>query len=231
MDLLWQGLTRALHLIVQGDPELLRITLLSLGVSLSATALAAAGGVPLGVALAAGGLRGGTWLQTLVNTGMALPPVVVGLVVSLFLWRTGPLGSLRLIYTPAAMVIAQLIVALPIAAGLTRVGIAALDPELLQALRIDGAYGLALGKELIRAALPQVMAAIAAAFGRAIAEVGASLMVGGNILGQTRILTTAITLETSRGDFALAIALGLVLLVLAFAVNAALTGLEHASTS
>src|SRR5205823_10783916 len=100
------------------DPELRRVPTLSLGVSLSATALAAAGGVPLGVALAAGGLRGGGWVQTLVNTGMALPPVVVGLVVSLLLWRTGPLGAMRLIYTPSAMVLAQLIVALPIAAGL-----------------------------------------------------------------------------------------------------------------
>jgi tungstate transport system permease protein len=230
MDLLWQGLTQALQLIARGDAELVRITLLSLAVSLSATALAAAAGVPLGVALATGRVRG-SWLNTLVNTGMALPPVVVGLVVSLFLWRSGPLGFLHLIYTPAAMVVAQFIVATPIVAGLTLVGVAALDPELPQALRIDGAHGVSLGKELVRAARPQVMVAVAAAFGRAIAEVGASLMVGGNILGQTRILTTAITLETSRGDFALAIALGLVLLVLAFAVNAALTGLERRASA
>jgi tungstate transport system permease protein len=233
MDLIWQGLVAAVRLLLRADPELLRITVLSLGVSLSATLLATATGVPAGVALAvrqAGESRRGAWLQTLVYTGMALPPVVVGLAVSLLLWRTGPLGALRLIYTPSAMVLAQLVVAAPIAAGLTRAGVAALDPELLQALRIDGASGIPLGRELVRAALPQVLAAVAAAFGRAVAEVGASLMVGGNILGQTRILTTAIALETSRGDFALAIALGLVLLLVAFAVNAALQWLEHTAT-
>ncbi len=230
MDLLWHGVAQALALVAHGDAQLIRITLLSLGVSLTATALAALLGVPLGVWLAAGRGRGGAWLQALVHTGMALPPVVVGLVVSLVLWRSGPLGVLRLIYTPGAMVLAQFIVAAPIAAGLTRVGVAALDPELVQALRMDGASGIWLGRELVRAALPQVLAAVAAAFGRAIAEVGASLMVGGNILGQTRILTTAITLETSRGDFALAIALGIVLLALAFVVNAALTALERSST-
>ena len=233
MDLIWQGLVAAVRLVLSADAELIRITLLSLGVSLSATALAAAAGIPLGVALAlrqSGERRRGAWLQTLVYTGMALPPVVVGLAISLLLWRTGPLGALRLIYTPAAMVLAQFVVATPIVAGLTAAGVAALDPELLRALRIDGAAGTALGRELVRAAFPQVLAAVAAGFGRAVAEVGASLMVGGNILGQTRILTTAITLETSRGDFPLAIALGLVLLLVAFAVNAALQLLEHSAT-
>ncbi len=162
-------------------------------------------------------------LHTLVNTGMALPPVVVGLVISIALWRSGPLGFLNLLYTPAAMVLAQFVVAAPIAAGLTRAGIEALDPDLASALRVDGAGRIALGRELVMAALPQTASAIAAAFGRAIAEVGASLMVGGNILGHTRILTTAIALETSKGEFALAIALGIVLLAVAFAVNGALT--------
>jgi tungstate transport system permease protein len=154
---------------------------------------------------------------------MGLPPVVVGLIVTIFLWRTGPLGPLALLYTPAAMVLAQLIVASPIVAGVTRSAIELLDRDVLQALRVDGAGGLVTGRELVRAAGPQVLLAVAAGFGRAISEVGASLMVGGNLAGQTRIMTTAITLETSRGEFARAIALGAILLIVAFAVNALLT--------
>ena len=219
MDLLWQGLRDGVALILRADPELLRIVGLSLVVSLSATLLAALAGVPAGVALATGRFSGRGLAQTLVNTGMGLPPVVVGLVVLLFLWRTGPLGALQLLYTPTAMVIAQFIVAVPIVAGFTRAAVELLDADMLPALRVDGAGRLAAGRELARGALPQVLVAVAAGFGRAVAEVGASLMVGGNIKGETRILTTAIALETSRGEFALAIALGLVLLLLAFGVN------------
>ncbi|MBI4492050.1 MAG: ABC transporter permease [Chloroflexi bacterium] len=229
MDLLWQGLVEAGQLILRADPELVRIAALSLGVSLSATLLSALVGVPVGAALALGRFRGRALLQALVSTGMGLPPVVVGLVVMLFLWRSGPFGLLQLLYTPSAMVLAQFIVAAPIAAGLTRSALEGLDPDLAQALRVDGAGEVALGCELVRAALPQVLVAVAAAFGRAIAEVGASMMVGGNIRGQTQILTTAIALETSKGEFALAIALGLVLLALAFAVNAGLTWRERAA--
>jgi tungstate transport system permease protein len=154
---------------------------------------------------------------------MALPPVVVGLAVTILLWRTGPVGFLHLLYTPAAMVFAQFVVAAPLAAGLTRAAVQQLDYELSEALRVDGAPEPRVAWELVRAVLPQALTAIAAAFGRAISEVGASLMVGGNILGQTRTLTTAITLQTSRGDFALALALGLILLILAFGINALLT--------
>jgi tungstate transport system permease protein len=161
-------------------------------------------------------------LTLLVNTGMGLPPVVVGLAVTLVLWRTGPLGSLRLLYTPPAMVLAQLIVAMPIVAGFTRAALGLQDPDLVLAMRADGATEPRVGYELLRATLAPVLIAVAAGFGRAIAEVGASLMVGGNIVGQTRILTTAIALESSRGDFALALALGLVLLLLSLAVNASL---------
>jgi len=223
VDLLWQGLVQGLTLIVSGDPALLRIVSLSLLVSLTATAIAALIGVPLGARLALGSSRGQGLIQALINTGMGLPPVVVGLAVTMLLWRTGPLGFLSLLYTPQAMILAQLIVALPIAAGLTASALGLLDPELASALRVSGAEEPRVAYEMIRAALPQVIVAVSAAFGRAIAEVGASLMVGGNILGQTRILTTAITLVTSRGDFAEAIALGIVLLALAFIVNAGLT--------
>jgi len=222
MDLIWQAIGDAFRLIVRADAELVRIASLSLLVSGVATALAAAIGIPLGIALHVGRFPGRAPTAVLVNAGMALPPVVVGLLVMLVLWRTGPLGSLRLLFTPAAMVIAQVIVAVPLVAGFTRAAISLLDPDLVFAMRADGAGEVRIGLELARAALAQVLVAVAAGFGRAISEVGASLMVGGNIVGQTRILTTAIALESGRGEFALALALGLVLLLLALGVNALL---------
>lgn len=230
MDLLRQGLLDALGLILRRDPMLLQVSSLSLAVSVSATVLAALLGIPTGVALATGHFRFQGLIQTTVNAGMGLPPVVVGLVITVLFWRSGPLGALRLLYTPQAMVLAQCIVATPIVAGLTRSAIDLLSADIIQALRVDGAQNTAIGRELIRAALPQVLVAVAAGFGRAIAEVGASLMVGGNIVGQTRILTTDIALETGRGNFALAIALGIVLLLLAFVVNLILHWAPRAST-
>jgi tungstate transport system permease protein len=222
MDLVWQAIRDAVTLMVRADAELMRIAGLSLLVSGAATALAAVIGIPLGIALHVGRFPGRRSGALLVNAGMGLPPVVVGLVVMLVLWRTGPLGSLRLLFTPPALVIAQVIVALPLIAGFSRAAISLLDPDLVLAMRADGAGETRIGRELARAALPQVAIAVAAGFGRAISEVGASLMVGGNILGQTRILTTAIALESGRGDFALALALGFILLLLALGVNAVL---------
>ena len=230
MELLWAGLTAAIGLITRADPELRGIAGLSLGVSGVATTLAALIGIPLGVGLHLKRFRGRRAIGVLVNTGMGLPPVVVGLVVTLLLWRTGPFGELRLLYTPAAMVLAQLVVALPIVAGFTRAALDLLDTDLVMALRADGAGDGRAGYELARAAGTPLLVAVAAGFGRAISEVGASLMVGGNIVGQTRILTTAIALETGRGEFALAIALGIVLLLLALMVNAAL-GLASANAA
>jgi tungstate transport system permease protein len=230
VELLWDGLAAAIGLIVRADPELRAIAGLSLGVSGAASALAALIGIPLGLSLHLKRFRGRRAVGVLVNTGMGLPPVVVGLVVTLLLWRTGPFGELRLLYTPAAMVFAQLLVALPLVAGFTRAAADLLDADLVMALRADGAGDGRIGYELGRAAGPSLLVAVAAGFGRALSEVGASLMVGGNIVGQTRILTTAIALETGRGEFALAIALGIVLLLLALVVNAAL-GLASASTS
>ena len=222
MDLIWEALVQAVGLIAGRDPELLRIAGLSLAVSGTATLIAALLGVPLGAALHLGRFAGRAPVAVLVNTGMGLPPVVVGLVVLLLLWRTGPLGALRLLYTPQAMILAQLLVALPLVAGLTRAALGLLDAEMMDALRADGASEGRVAWELAQAARAQVLVAVAAGFGRAIAEVGASLMVGGNIVGQTRILTTAIALETGKGEFALALALGMILLALAFLVNAAL---------
>ena len=222
MDLVGEAITQAGRLIVSGDAELRRIAGLSLAVSGLATLLAALVGVPLGAALHLGRVPGRGVATVLVNTGMGLPPVVVGLLITILLWRSGPLGPLRLLFTPPAMVLAQFIVAMPIVAGLTRAALALLDPEITAALRADGAAEPRVAWELARAARAQVLVAVAAGFGRAIAEVGASLMVGGNIVGQTRILTTAIALETGKGEFALALALGAILLLLAFLVNAAL---------
>ena len=227
MDLLWDGLRQALGLILRGDAEVARITALSLGVSVVATVCAAICGLPLGATLAIGRFPGRRALQVLVNAGMGLPPVVVGLVVSIFLWRTGPFGFLHLLFTPQAMIIAQFLVALPIAAGLTRSTLELVDRDVVQAMRVDGAGEARVARELVRIVSPQVLVILAAAFGRAISEVGASLMVGGNLQGQTRILTTAISLETSRGDFAQAIALGLILLALTLIVNVALSWRER----
>jgi tungstate transport system permease protein len=229
MDLLVQAIRDAVDLIIRADPELLRIAGLSLTVSLAATTIAALVGVPLGIALHVGRFGGRSQIAVLVNAGMALPPVVVGLVVMLFLWRTGPLGALRLLFTPSAMVVAQVIVALPLIAGFTRAAISLLEPDLVLAMRVDGAGEGRIGRELAQAALAQVLVAIAAGFGRAVSEVGASLMVGGNIVDQTRILTTAIALEAGKGDFALAMALGFILLLLALGVNA-LLGFVASST-
>jgi len=222
VELIWEALGEAVRLILTGDAELRRIAGLSLAVSGAATLLAAAAGVPLGAGLHLGRFRGRGPALTLVNTGLGLPPVVVGLVITILLWRSGPFGALQLLYTPSAMVLAQFIVAAPIAASFTRAALALLDPEVTAALRADGASEPRVAYELARAAKAQVLVAVAAALGRAIAEVGASLMVGGNIVGQTRVLTTAIALETGKGDFALALALGIILLALAFLVNAAL---------
>ena len=231
MELLWEALLAAVGLILGADRELVRIAALSLAVSGAATGLAALVGVPLGAALYLGRFPGRRLALVLVSTGMGLPPVVVGLVITIFLWRTGPFGPLQLLYTPSAMVLAQFLVAAPIVAGVTRAALALLDVSLVEALRADGAAEWRVGAELVRSAAPQVLVAVAAGFGRAISEVGASLMVGGNIVGQTRIFTTAIALETSKGDFALALALGLILLTLALLVNAVLGTFGRAATS
>lgn len=224
MDLIWEGFAEALRLLARGDAATLRIAGLSLAVSGLATLLATGVGVPLGAALAFRRFPGRGLLAATVNTGMGLPPVIVGLGVSILLWRSGPLGPLALIYTPAAMVFAQFIVATPIAAGFTRAALGLLDADLVGALRADGATEWRVGWEIVRAARPQVLVAVAAAFGRAISEVGASLMVGGNIaraefFASTRIMTTAIVNEVNRGDFPRAIALGILLLLMASLVN------------
>jgi tungstate transport system permease protein len=196
-------------------------------VSLSATAIAMLIGVPAGTALGLLRFRGQGAAATMVNTGMALPTVVVGLVVALVLFRSGPLGSLDLIYTVRGMIIAQVLIAAPLITGITMAAIQALPEELPDQLRALGANRRQLITRLwLEARLP-LLAAVMAGFGHAVSEVGAVTMVGGNIHGQTQVLTTAIVEDVGKGDFRPALACGAVLLALAFAVNAVLTSVQQ----
>jgi tungstate transport system permease protein len=227
MELVWQGTKQAVYLLIHGDPEVLRITLLSLQVSGTATLLSLLAGIPLGTILALTRFPGRSIAISLVNTGMGLPPVVVGLFVSIFLWRSGPLGFLGLLYTPTAIVIAQLVIAAPIVTGLTVAAVQQLNPRLRVQLVGLGASRFQVVWLLLKEARLPLLAAVMAGFGGVISEIGASMMVGGNIYRQTRVLTTATVLETSRGNFDMAIALSLLLLLLTFAVNWTLTWVQQ----
>lgn len=223
MDALWEGLKEAVRLIAEGDGELRDIALRTLLVSGAATVLAMAAGVPLGYALARGRFPGRTVLLGAVNTGMGMPPVVMGLIVWLMLVRSGPFGGLELIYTKRAMIIAQFLIATPLVVGFTAAAVQALPRDLPDLLAMLGAGRLRSLWLLAREAQLGLLAAIMAGFGAVVSEVGASMTVGGNLQGNTRVLTTAIVTETSRGNNARAIALGLILLTMAFLVNLLLT--------
>jgi len=227
MELIWRGITKAFWLLLTGDPEVLRITFLSLKVSGLATLCALFLGIPSGAILALTRFPGRGLMISLVNTGMGLPPVVVGLFVTVFLWRNGILGFLSLLYTPGAMILAQVVIAFPIVAGLTLAALQGLNPKLRVQLLALGASRVQLVVLLLREARLPLLAAVMAGFGGVISEVGAVLMVGGNIKGQTRVLTTATVLETRMGNFEVAIALGILLLVLTFAVNFILTRIQQ----
>ncbi len=227
MDVLADAVRDAVELLLGGDRATWEIVWRSLRVSGTATAIAFAAGLPLGMLLAFGRFRGRRALLALVNTGMGLPPVVVGLVVTVLLWRSGPLGGLELLFTPSAMVIAQAAIGLPLVAGLSAAGLQQVDPDFATQMQALGASrARALWEVALEARLP-LLAAGMAAFGALISEVGAAMMVGGNIAGETRVLTTAAVLEASRGEFALAVALGLILLAVAFSVNLALTTIQQ----
>jgi tungstate transport system permease protein len=223
MDVLVDGFVQAVRLLLGGDPATWAITALTLRISLTATLIAAVVGVPLGAAVALTAFRGRRVVLAAANTGMGMPPVVVGLFVTVLLWRSGPLGLFGLLYTPTAMIIAQAAIATPIVVALVATAVQQVDPDFLVQMQGLGAGRLrALAALLGEARLP-LLAAAMAAFGAVVSEVGAAQMVGGNLAGQTRVLTTAAVLATSRGEFALAIAFGLILLVIAFAVNLMLT--------
>jgi tungstate transport system permease protein len=227
VDVLWDAVSEAFRLLVTGDAQTWEIIGRSLRISLTATALALALGLPLGAALGFGRFRGRRVALAVVNTGMGVPPIVAGLVITVLLWRSGPLGSLGLLYTPTAMVIAQTVIALPLVAGLSAAALQHVDPEFrMQMLALGAGRVRSLWAVAVEARLP-LLAAGMAGFGAVISEVGAALMVGGNIAGQTRVLTTAAVLEASKGAFALALALGIILLAIAFAVNLVLTVVQQ----
>jgi tungstate transport system permease protein len=223
MDILLAGIRQGFWLLLSGDPGVWQITLFSLQISLTATLLSLLLGVPCGTFLALQDFPGRRLVVSAVNTGMSLPPVVVGLFVTIFLWRSGPLGFLHLLYTPTAMVLAQVIIAAPIVTGLTLAAVQQLNPKLRLQILALGASRTQLVWLLLREARLPLLAAVMAGFGGVISEIGASMMVGGNLLGYTRVLTTATVMETSKGNFDIAIALSIILLLLIFAVNAILT--------
>jgi tungstate transport system permease protein len=229
MDIIWQGIVQAFQLLIHGDREMLRIAALSLEVSLGATMVSLILGVTIGTVIGLNKFTGRKFVISLVNTGMGLPPVVVGLVVMIFLWRSGPLGFMHILFTPTAIAIAQVIISLPIITGFTMASIQQLDPKLrLQILALGASRFQFLWLILKEARLP-LLAAVMAGFGGIISEVGASTMVGGNIMDQTRVLTTAIVMESGRGNFGLAIALSIILMILVYAVNLALTMIQQRS--
>ena len=227
MGLIAEGILHAFRLLLSGDPEVWQITFLSLQISGAATLLSLAIGIPAGTALALSRFPGRGLVVSLVNTGMGLPPVVVGLFVTILLWRNGVLGALELLYTPTAMVLAQLVIAAPIVTGLTMAAVQQIPERFrLQVLAL-GASRAQMTWVLVKEARLPLLAAMMAGFGGVISEVGASMMVGGNLKGSTRVLTTATVLETSKGNFDIAIALSVILLAITFLVNWALTAIQQ----
>jgi tungstate transport system permease protein len=227
MDLVAQGIARALALILSLDSEVLRVTILSLEVSGTATLFSVVLGIGAGAALALSRFPGRGILVGLVNTSMGLPPVVVGLFVALMLWRSGPLGALGIMYTPAAMIVAQAVLAFPIVTGITLAAMQQIPRGFRLQIQALGATRLQMLRVLVREARLSLLAAVMAGFGGAISEIGASIMVGGNIKGHTRVLTTAIVMETSRGNFDVAVALGIILFLLAFSITLTLTAVQQ----
>jgi tungstate transport system permease protein len=227
MDLIWQGLRQAVWLLVGLDREVLAITWLSLQVAGTSTALALLVGIPFGTLIALTRFPGRAFVISLVNTGMGLPPVVVGLFVSLALWRSGPLGFMEILYTPAAIIVAQAVIASPIVTGITLAAVQNVPAKFRLQLLALGASRPQMTWIVLREARLPMLAAIMAGFGGIISEIGASMMVGGNIKGHTRTLTTAMVLETSKGNFDVALALAIVLLVLVFLVNWVLTSIQQ----
>lgn len=223
MDLFIDTAREAVRLLLGMDAYLWQVVLLSLRVSGSAVLLGLVVGLPIGVLVALGRFRGRRLAIALIHTGFALPPVVVGLFVYMLLSRSGPAGNLELLFTPAAMIVAQALLAAPYVAGITLAAVQAVPGDVRLQARALGASRLRALWMHLREARLGIGAAVVAGFGAVISEVGAVMLVGGNILGETRVLTTAIVLETRRGNFAAAMAMGLLLLLLAFAVNVILT--------
>ena len=227
MDLVFEGIRKAFLLLVTFDREVMGITLLSLEVSGIATLISLFIGITGGVAIALSRFPGKKTVVSLVNTGMGVPPVVVGLFITILLWRNGPLGFLGILYTPGAIIVAQTIIATPIVMGITVAAVQQLPQKLRLQILALGATRFQMVWLLVGEARLPLLAAVMAGFGGVISEVGASMMVGGNIKGYSRVLTTATVMETSRGNFDMAIALGIILLVLAYVINWILTHIQQ----
>jgi len=231
---LFEGFVQAFRLIFSFDPELGEIVWLSLRVSGIALLLSSIAGIPVGAFLGLRKFRGRQLAVALLYTGMAFPPVVIGLFVYLFLSRSGVLGSLDLpwvpaLFTPGAMIVAQTIISFPLVAGFTMAAVSGVDPALRQQVLSLGASPWQATLAVLDEARTGVIAAVVAGFGGIISEVGAVMLVGGNIAGRTRVLTTAIVLETNKGNFDIALALGVILLTIAFATNAIILRLQGRS--
>lgn len=226
-DELVEAIFHALELIVTLNPEVLQITLLSLRVSLTAVVIAMILGIPAGILLGSRDFRGKNLIMTIVNTGMAFPPVVMGLLIFILFSNVGPLGNIGILLTDTAMILAQLVLAIPIIIGLSSSAVENLDPQLLEAATTLGANQQHLILLMIRETRIGLLAATITAFGAAISEIGAVQIVGGNIRFRTRTLTTAIGREISAGRWEYAMALGIILLSTAFLVNVVLTYIQH----
>jgi tungstate transport system permease protein len=229
MDLLVEGIKQAFLLLIHGDRQMIEIAFLSLLVSGAATALSLMIGIPVGAGLGLNNFPGKRFLASLINAGMGAPPVVVGLVVVIFLARYGPLGFIHILYTPTAMVIAQVLIAFPLVAGFTMAAAQQLDPKLRLQIYALGASRNQMVWLLLKEARLPLLAAVMAGFGAVISEVGASMMVGANITGQTRVMTTAIVGEVSKGQYSLAIALSILLMLIVYLVNFLLTLIQQRS--
>lgn len=231
MELVIQGIIKAFELIISFDPEVMGITWLSLKISGTATFISLFFGISTGTIVALTNFHGKRLVISLINTGMGLPPVVVGLFVTILIWRNGPLGFLDILYTPYAMIVAQAIIATPIVMGISLAAIQNLPPNLRLQILSLGANRPQMVWVLIKESKLPLLAAVMAGFGGVISEVGASIMVGGNIKGYSRVLTTATVMETGKGNFDIAIALGIILLLLAFLVNLLLTQIQQRQQS
>lgn len=227
MQYLWEGFTTALKLIFTLDSEVINCTLVSLKVSSIAVLLASLVALPLSFVIVINEFRGKRAVITLFDTLMAMPTVVVGLFVFSFISRKGPLGVLGLLFTPAAMIIGQFILSTPLITALSISALQGVDPRVRITALALGARSYYVSLTLMREARFAIVAAIIAGFGRIIGEVGSAMMLGGNIRGYTRTITTAIALETSKGQFSLGLALGIILLIVALSVNVVLRYLQH----
>lgn len=227
MDLILDGLAEAWRLLRSGDNDIYGITARTAVITGTSTLVALALGMPLGLGLALMRFPGQRGLVALANAGTGTPPVVAGLVVAILLWRSGPLGGLGLIYTPAAIVIAQAVIATPIIVAITAAAVMGLPPTLHLQVRAMGANQRQYLWLIAREARLPLLVAVMAGFGAVVSEVGASMMVGGNLSGETRVLTTAAVLEVSKGNFGAALALGFILLAFIVAIAAVLTTVQQ----